>query len=90
MSREMVAWVLRMPRSGLFCQRTGKNQLKPFQQLFLCLHRLLGNDLQQLLLTLIFHAFVTSPPIFLSKISQKLFLDSRTSFVVYLEVLTRT
>ena len=78
MSREMVAWVLRIPL------------LKPFQQLLLCLHRLLGNDLQQILLTLIFHAFVTSPPIFLSRISQKLFLDSRTSLVVYLEVLTRT
>ena len=73
MSREMVAWVLVMPRS---CSRE--------TELLLRLDVFLGNNFQNHGLTVIFHFH--SPPgiIFLANTSQKLFSDRRTSFMVYL------
>ena len=60
------------------------------QQLRLGLDDLLADDLEELVLAVVFHFLEASVPIFLSSISQKLFLESRTSLVVYFEVLTRT
>ena len=64
--------------------------LEPLQQLLLGLDDLLADDLEELVLAVVFHFLEASVPIFLSSISQKLFLESRTSLVVYFEVLTRT
>ena len=64
--------------------------LEPLQQLLLGFDNLLADDLEELVLAVVFHFLEASVPIFLSSISQKLFLERRTSFVVYFEVLTRT
>ena len=83
MSREIVAWVLLIPLAwGLIPQL--------LQKLLLGLDDLLADDLEELVLAVVFHFLEASVPIFLSSISQKLFLESRTSLVVYFEVLTRT
>ena len=63
---------------------------KTLQQLLLRFDILFRNDLQKMVLTIVFHTQFPPVPNFLSRISQKLFLERRTSFVVCLDLLTRT